>query len=213
VSFEYVIKLNSLFFRHYIHSKDILDFISLNFVDIAKQLLNVDENEDVLLYQSSSFWKDPSITNQQTPFHADLRTQPLDCIASEMFITIWCPLETLRKEKDSVLEFASRSHVDQSLPFWHSLDKVDDIEKFILNRYKIDSYEYNIGDCRCENFNVDLLSLEISMNIFDSVHSGWLFHRARKTNKKRRAITFSFVASNTRRRLENRKTRPIPSEV
>lgn len=54
---------------------------------------------DVFLYQSSSFWKDGTSAgagrNVATPFHADLRTHPID---SNDLVTFWCPLDAVGRD-------------------------------------------------------------------------------------------------------------------
>ena len=73
------------------------------------------------------------------------------------------------------------------------------------------SFDFEIGDCRLV---FDIFIRFLVLIVFNSVHSGWLFHRARKTNSKRRAITFSFVPRNTKRRVKDKTIkRENPSEV
>lgn len=141
-----------------------------------------------ILYQTSSFWKESSGVNQQTPFHVDLLTQPID---TNDFYTFWCPLQALRRN-ESVLQFASKSHVDMAFPFW--FDSPSNVDSFVSKRYSMTSYDYLVGDC--------------------SVHSGWLWHRAPMAEFARHSITFSFVPVETRRLKSFRKQRlPLEDEL
>ena len=68
------------------------------------------------LYQDSLFLKRPG--DGPTHWHSDLTMAPLDTNA---FVTCWLPLQTVPREADggSALVFASGSHRDVALHYWH----------------------------------------------------------------------------------------------
>lgn len=98
---------------------------------IAAELLGADENEGdrVRLYQSCVFVKPPGFG--ETNWHSDANMVPLD---TNRFVTLWLPLRPLQ-EDDAALVFASGSHRDFALPYWHTLEGMEDLEsrgEFIL---------------------------------------------------------------------------------
>ena len=54
----------------------------------------------------------------ETNWHSDANMVPLD---TNRFVTLWLPLRPLR-EDDAALVFASGSHRDFALPYWHTLE-------------------------------------------------------------------------------------------
>jgi len=78
----------------------------------AAKLLGVDSAR---LYQSSAFYKRPG--HGETSWHMDLHTAPLD---TNSMLTIWIALSFVETLEDSPLVFASGSHRDFALPYWHS---------------------------------------------------------------------------------------------
>lgn len=93
---------------------------------IAAELLGADESEGdrVRLYQSCVFVKPPGFG--ETNWHSDANMVPLD---TNRFVTLWLPLRPLQ-EDDAALVFASGSHRDFALPYWHTLEG-----EFILPSY------------------------------------------------------------------------------
>lgn len=69
------------------------------------------------------FVKEPGF--DATNWHSDLRMAPFD---TNDYVTAWLPLRPVAGgDGDSGLQFASGSHRDFALPFWHDLRKVDDL--------------------------------------------------------------------------------------
>ena len=91
---------------------------------IAAELLGADESEGdrVRLYQSCVFVKPPGFG--ETNWHSDANMVPLD---TNRFVTLWLPLRPLQ-EDDAALVFASGSHRDFALPYWHTLEGMEDLE-------------------------------------------------------------------------------------
>lgn len=81
--------------------------------DTAAALLGVPR---VRLYQDSLFCKRPG--DAETRWHSDLHMAPFD---TNEFCTVWIPLHPVPSEDDlgTALHFASGSHRDFALPFWH----------------------------------------------------------------------------------------------
>jgi hypothetical protein len=75
--------------------------------------------ERVRLYQDSLFVKRPG--DGPTHWHSDLAMAPLD---TNSFVTVWLPLQPVPPETEggSALVFASGSHRDVALSFWHGSD-------------------------------------------------------------------------------------------
>ena len=71
--------------------------------------------------QDCAFVKSPGMA--ETNWHSDLRMTPLD---TNGFVTIWIPMRAIRgMQSDPGLVFASGSHRDFALPFWHELQEMD----------------------------------------------------------------------------------------
>ena len=74
----------------------------------------------------------PVVRVRQTPgfgetnWHSDANMVPLD---TNRFVTLWLPLRPLQ-EDDAALVFASGSHRDFALPYWHTLEGEEDLESF-----------------------------------------------------------------------------------
>lgn len=69
------------------------------------------------------FLKEPGF--DATNWHSDLRMTSLDTNA---YVTAWVPLRPIAGgDRDSGLQFASGSHRDFALPFWHDLSRVGDL--------------------------------------------------------------------------------------
>ena len=104
---------------------------------IAAELLGADESEGdrVRLYQSCVFVKPPGFG--ETNWHSDANMVPLD---TNRFVTLWLPLRPLQ-EDDAALVFASGSHRDFALPYWHTLEGMEDLEsRGEFNPYFVFSY-------------------------------------------------------------------------
>lgn len=82
----------------------------------AADLLGLSSGERLRLYQDSLFVKrsGDGVTN----WHTDLAMAPLD---TNRFVTVWLPLQPVASsdEGGTALIFASGSHRDVALPFWH----------------------------------------------------------------------------------------------
>lgn len=133
---------------------------------IAGQLLDVSA---VRLYQDSLFVKEPGCG--PTEWHSDLRMCPFN---TNDFLTMWIPLVPVPDQDNggTGLSFATKSHVDFSLPFWFNPDEVELSDRYFVN----DHGAYALGDV--------------------SVHHGWTLHSAppNLTKETRFALSLSFVA-------------------
>jgi len=156
--------------------------MSKRFAKIAAELMGC---KKVRLYQSCVFVKEPGMA--ETNWHSDLNMVPLD---TNDFITLWIPLRSL-DEGDAALHFASKSHRDFSLPYWHTLQGMEDLE----GRYEIDTYdELDLGDL--------------------TAHNGWTLHWSPPQPKDavpRYALSICYVADGARR-LSARNLRRAPHE-
>ena len=122
--------------------------LSRRLAKVAAELLGVEEDERVRLYQSCVFVKPPGFG--ETHWHSDANMVPLD---TNRFITLWLPLRPLH-EDDAALVFAGGSHRDFSLPYWHSLEGMSDLSG---RGYEVESYEpLDLGDL--------------------TAHAGWCLH-------------------------------------
>ena len=122
--------------------------LSKRLAKVAAQLLGVEEDEKLRLYQSCVFSKPPGFG--ETHWHSDANMVPLD---TNRFVTLWLPLRPLT-EDDAALVFASGSHRDFSLPYWHSLEGMSDLSG---RGYEVESYEpLDLGDA--------------------TAHAGWCLH-------------------------------------
>ena len=122
--------------------------LSRRLARVAYELLDAREGDKVRLYQSCVFAKPPGFA--ATHWHSDGNMVPLD---TNKFITLWMPLRDL-DEDDAALVFASGSHRDFSLPYWHSLEGMSDLSG---RGYEVESYDpLSIGDA--------------------TAHSGWTLH-------------------------------------
>jgi len=145
----------------------------------AAQLLGVPR---VRLYQDCIFLKEPGYT--ETNWHSDLRMAPFD---TNSYVTAWIPMRpVVGTEDDSGLLFASGSHRDFALPFWHDLRQrgLDDRD------YKIETPgKLELGDV--------------------TWHHGWTLHCAGaqpKGSKPRMALAVAYFADGAR--LLPRKSDP-----
>mmetsp|Transcript_20877 Transcript_20877/g.53320 ORF Transcript_20877/g.53320 Transcript_20877/m.53320 type:complete len:342 (+) Transcript_20877:75-1100(+) len=153
----------------------------------ASQLLGA---RRVRLYQDSLFVKRPG--DGPTHWHSDLAMSPLDTNA---FVTVWLPCQPVPAEKDggSGLVFASGSHRDVGLHFWHSggTSKPADAS---LRGYE----EYSPG----------------ALALGDATwHHGWTLHTASANPlpSARVALAFSFFADGATR-LPRRSARQPHNE-
>ena len=105
---------------------------------VAAQLLGV---RKVRLYQDSIFVKRPG--DGPTNWHSDLTMAPLD---TNKLVTVWIPLQPLDSVDDggTGLVFASGSHRDVALCFWHDPRSSSDLSW----RYKDPKTgaSYRLGD-------------------------------------------------------------------
>lgn len=153
----------------------------------AARLLGV---ERVRLYQDSLFVKRPS--DGETHWHSDLAMAPLD---TNSFVTCWLPLQPVPAESDggSALVFASGSHRDVALHFWHGDPKRD-------------------ADCSGRGYEeaVPMKRLQVGDA---SWHHGWTLHCASPNalQKPRRALAFSYFADGATR-LKASARRAVHSE-
>ena len=107
----------------------------------------------VRLYQSTAFIKPPGRRdprNQETGWHPDLATVPLD---TNDFGTFWCPLQPLARG-DSVLAFAPGSHRDSAARYWYDRSGRsagggrENQTRWLEARHGIAGYDsYAAGDC------------------------------------------------------------------
>ena len=146
----------------------------------------------VRLYQSTAFIKPPGRRdprNQETGWHPDLATVPLD---TNDFGTFWCPLQPLARG-DSVLAFAPGSHRDSAARFWYDRSGRsagggrENQTRWLEARHGIAGYDsYAAGDC--------------------SFHHGWTQHAAPSNRghgggaggAAREALAVSFVDAGAR---------------
>ena len=149
----------------------------------AAALLGVDR---VRLYQDSLFVKRPG--DGQTHWHSDLAMSPLD---TNSFVTCWLPLQSVPAETDggSGLVFASGSHRDVALHYWHG-----------------DSSEAT--DCDDRGYaESEAAALALGDATF---HHGWTLHCAspNQLRKPRRALAFSYFADGATRLGKGAKRLP-----
>lgn len=160
--------------REYIMSK--------RFAKIAAELMGC---ERARIYQSCIFVKEPGMA--ETNWHSDLNMVPLD---TNDFVTLWIPLRSL-EEDDAALHFANRSHRDFSLPYWRTLEGMEDLE----GRYEIDTYdELDLGDL--------------------TAHHGWCLHWSPPQPEDcvpRYALSVCYFADGARR-LDTDQLRRVPHD-
>lgn len=149
---------------------------------VASQLLGADR---VRLYQDSLFVKRPG--DGDTHWHSDLAMTPLDTNA---FVTLWLPLQPipLESEGGSGLVFASGSHRDVALHFWHG-----------------DPLKHT--DCSGRDYaesTLDATGLEVGDSTW---HHGWTLHCAPPNSLKttRRALAVSYFADGAKRLISPRR--------
>lgn len=158
------------------------DFImSKRFAKIAADLMGC---EKARIYQSCVFVKEAGMA--ETNWHSDLNMVPLD---TNEFITLWIPLRSL-DEEDAALHFASRSHRDFALPYWRTLQGMEDLES---RGYEIETYEeLDLGDL--------------------TAHHGWTLHWSPpqpEDSAPRYALSICYFADGARRmRTENLRRVP-----
>jgi hypothetical protein len=139
--------------------------------------------ERVRLYQDSLFVKRPG--DGPTHWHSDLAMAPLD---TNSFVTVWLPLQPVPPETEggSALVFASGSHRDVALSFWHG------------------------SDADCSNRGYAEALAERSLRLGDCTwHHGWTLHCSSPNalQRPRRALTFSYFADGATR-LDSRRRTP-----
>ncbi len=144
---------------------------------VAAQLLGADDDDRVRLYQDSLFVKRPG--DGETHWHSDLAMAPLD---TNQFVTAWIPLDPIPHADDggSGLVFASGSHRDLAVHFWHS-DPREPTDVSRRGYGEASGGELSVGDC--------------------TWHHGWLLHCAAPNHGRqpRRAIAFSYFLDGARR--------------
>ena len=150
----------------------------------AADLLGVDS---VMLYQTGAFFKFAG--DGETPWHSDLNTAPFD---TNDMVTFWIALTNVPTLEHSALAFASRSHRDFALAYWHTLDGMKELD---TRGYKVAKFSpLSAGDA--------------------TAHHGWLVHAAppNESQMDRKALTVSYVAAHARR-LGTKGTRLTPNDV
>ena len=150
----------------------------------AADLLGVDA---VMLYQTGAFYKFSG--DGETPWHSDLNTAPFD---TNDMVTFWIALTDVPTLEHSPLTFASRSHKDFALAYWHTIDGMKELD---ARGYKVAKFSpLSAGDA--------------------TAHHGWLVHAAppNESRKDRKAMTVSYVAAHARR-LGTKGTRLTPNDV
>jgi hypothetical protein len=156
--------------------------MSKRFAKIAAELMGC---ERARIYQSCIFVKEPGMA--ETNWHSDLNMVPLD---TNDFVTLWIPLRSL-EEDDAALHFANRSHRDFSLPYWRTLEGMEDLE----GRYEIDTYdELDLGDL--------------------TAHHGWCLHWSPPQPEDcvpRYALSVCYFADGARR-LDTDQLRRVPHD-
>jgi ectoine hydroxylase-related dioxygenase (phytanoyl-CoA dioxygenase family) len=124
------------------------------------------------LYQDSLFVKRP--LDGPTHWHSDLAMAPLDTNA---FVTAWLPLQPVPAEKDggSALIFATGSHRDVALHFWHG-DPKEEVDASSRGYVERTTAALELGDA--------------------TWHHGWTLHcaSANRLRTPRRALALSFFA-------------------
>jgi len=138
----------------------------------------------VRLYQDAFFLKRPG--DGPTHWHSDLAMAPLD---TNSFVTCWLPLHDIAAPEDggSALVFASGSHRDVALHFWH-------------------------GDPGCPVDGSDRgypIRQGGALRMGDATwHHGWVLHSAGPNEllAPRRAIAVSFFADGARRLKAAKRT-------
>ena len=124
------------------------------------------------LYQDSLFVKRP--LDGPTHWHSDLAMAPLDTNA---FVTAWLPLQPVPAEKDggSALIFATGSHRDVALHFWHG-DPNEEVDASSRGYVESTAAALELGDA--------------------TWHHGWTLHcaSANRLRTPRRALALSFFA-------------------
>lgn len=140
----------------------------------AASLLGV---ERVRLYQDSYFLKRPG--DGPTHWHSDLSMAPLD---TNSFVTCWLPLHDVAAPDDggSSLVFASGSHRDVALNFWHG-DPRRPVDASTRGYPLRDGGALRAGDA--------------------TWHHGWVLHSASPNmgDVPRRAVAVSFYADGASR--------------
>ena len=138
------------------------------------------------LYQDSLFVKRPG--DGETHWHSDLAMSPLD---TNQFVTCWLPLQDVPAEKDggTGLIFASGSHRDVALSYWHSAppDALDATGR---------GYAESLGK---------------ALSVGDATfHHGWTLHCAAPNMRRvpRRALAFSYFADGATRLGREAKRAP-----
>ena len=157
--------------------------MSKRFAKIAADLMGC---EKARIYQSCVFVKEPGMA--ETNWHSDLNMVPLD---TNEFITLWIPLRSL-DEEDAALHFASRSHRDFALPYWRTLEGMEDLE---ARGYEIETYEeLDLGDL--------------------TAHHGWTLHWSPpqpEDSAPRYALSICYFADGARR-MSTENLRRVPHD-
>ena len=132
----------------------------------------------VRLYQDSLFVKRPD--DGPTHWHSDLAMAPLD---TNRFVTVWLPLQPVPAEEDggSGLVFASGSHRDVALHFWHGCDPAEAADASHRGYAEASAGALQVGDA--------------------TWHHGWTLHCASPNALRapREALAFSFFADGATR--------------
>ena len=166
-------------------SKAVYEFVtSADLGQVAADLMGVDS---VMLYQTAAFYK--FVGEGETAWHSDLNTAPFD---TNYMVTFWIALTDVPTLQHSPLIFASRSHKDFALAYWHTLKGMKDLD---ARGYKTNKFApLAKGDA--------------------TAHNGWLIHTAPPNTSKRdrKALGVAFVAAHARR-LGVKDTRVTPNDV
>lgn len=139
----------------------------------------------IRLYQTCVFVKQPGMG--ETHWHSDLAMVPLDTNA---YVTAWLPLRSL-SAADAALDFASGSHRDFALPFWHSDEAMG--SDLGSRGYRVEppgGGPLRLGDA--------------------TWHAGWTLHCSPaqpREARSRAALTLSFFADGARRLPPDRELR------
>jgi len=123
---------------------------------VARDILGV---EHVRIYQDALFWKRAG--DGPTPWHSDARMAPFD---TNHMLTLWIPLH----DTSNGLVFASGSHIDFALQYWHDAD--GDLDE----RYE-------------ERHHLPLRAGDVT------VHAGWTLHCADVASHDRWALAVTLV--------------------
>ena len=141
----------------------------------AAELLGVPR---VRLFQDSLFVKRPN--DGETHWHSDLAMAPLD---TNHFVTCWLPLQPVPPEDEggTGLIFASGSHRDVALHFWHG-DPSEEVDCSERGYSESVSQRLDVGDA--------------------TWHHGWTLHCAAPnfSPRPRRALALSFFGDGDTRR-------------